>query len=126
MNISYKPIYSEDELNSLLEHMINPSLHQEFDAGINDQFGKWENIHLNNTYCPQCKKGHLVIRNGKNGLFGGCSNFPKCKNTMNIENITYEILEKSGFNLYKIETSCWEHSFFDEWCDFVKETIRYY
>lgn len=108
MNISCKPINSEEELNALLEHMSNPTVHQEFDVGINDQFGKWKNIHLNDTSCPQCKKGHFVIRKGKKGLFGGCSNFPSCKNSMNIENITYEILKKAGFNLYKIETQCWK------------------
>ena len=32
------------------------------------------------TYrCPQCKKGFMVKRNGKNGEFWGCSNYPRCK-----------------------------------------------
>ncbi|MBR1858635.1 MAG: topoisomerase DNA-binding C4 zinc finger domain-containing protein, partial [Selenomonadaceae bacterium] len=33
--------------------------------------------------CPLCKKGHLVRRNGRNGIFWGCSNFPKCRMTCN-------------------------------------------
>ena len=32
--------------------------------------------------CPRCG-GNLVERNGKNGKFYGCSNFPKCKFTKN-------------------------------------------
>lgn len=34
--------------------------------------------------CPYCK-AELVLRNGKNGKFYGCSNFPKCKYTTNCE-----------------------------------------
>ncbi|MBV3443484.1 topoisomerase DNA-binding C4 zinc finger domain-containing protein [Prevotella copri] len=32
--------------------------------------------------CPQCG-GQLVLRNGRYGSFYGCSNFPKCKFTLN-------------------------------------------
>lgn len=31
--------------------------------------------------CPRCKKGAMVKRNGKNGEFWGCSNYPRCKMT---------------------------------------------
>ena len=34
--------------------------------------------------CPRCKAS-LVIREGKNGKFYGCSNFPKCRFTTNVE-----------------------------------------
>lgn len=34
--------------------------------------------------CPQCN-GHLVLRRGKYGLFYGCSNYPKCRYTKNID-----------------------------------------
>ncbi len=30
--------------------------------------------------CPRCK-GQLVLRKGKNGMFKGCSNYPKCRYT---------------------------------------------
>lgn len=33
--------------------------------------------------CPRCKRGILVKRNGKNGPFWGCSNFPQCRMTCN-------------------------------------------
>lgn len=34
--------------------------------------------------CPYCKS-ELVLRNGKNGQFYGCSSYPKCRYTMNIK-----------------------------------------
>lgn len=37
--------------------------------------------------CPYCK-GELVLRNGKNGKFYGCANFPKCRYAANFENET--------------------------------------
>lgn len=32
--------------------------------------------------CPTCSVGTMVPRSGKHGRFYGCSNFPKCRNTM--------------------------------------------
>jgi hypothetical protein len=37
----------------------------------------------NQKICPYCK-GELVLRNGKNGQFYGCKNYPKCRYTMNV------------------------------------------
>ena len=37
----------------------------------------------NEYACPRCKQGILVKRNGKNGVFWGCSNFPICRMTCN-------------------------------------------
>ncbi len=51
--------------------------------------GKFGNF-LNN--CPDCHKGRLVARTGKYGKFIGCSNFPNCTYTTNIED------EKSKYN----------------------------
>lgn len=31
--------------------------------------------------CPRCEDGYLVKRNGKRGMFYGCSNFPRCTYT---------------------------------------------
>ncbi len=36
--------------------------------------------------CPQCRKGVLLKRHGKNGDFWGCSNFPRCRMTCNDKN----------------------------------------
>lgn len=35
------------------------------------------------TICPRCKSGVMVKRNGKNGEFWGCSNYPNCRMTCN-------------------------------------------
>lgn len=40
--------------------------------------------HQDGPTCPQCNVGKMVERNGRNGKFLGCSNYPKCKNTGNI------------------------------------------
>ena len=34
--------------------------------------------------CKQCD-GYYVLRNGKFGAFGGCSNFPRCRSTIRLE-----------------------------------------
>ncbi len=39
---------------------------------------------INEGICPRCGKS-LVLRNGKYGNFYGCSNYPKCKFTLNIK-----------------------------------------
>ena len=61
-------------------------------SAVNDRtITKSEHIHniynlqnnLSNNICPRCGK-KLVIRNGKNGSFMGCENYPKCKFTKNI------------------------------------------
>lgn len=38
------------------------------------------NATINSGICPKCG-GHLVQRNGKYGIFYGCSNYPKCRFT---------------------------------------------
>lgn len=40
--------------------------------------------HIQQGICPRCG-GKLVLRNGKNGRFYGCSNYPNCKFTKNTE-----------------------------------------
>lgn len=37
---------------------------------------------ISNGICPRCS-GQLILRQGKFGSFYGCSNFPKCKFTLN-------------------------------------------
>lgn len=38
---------------------------------------------IDNNICPRCNK-KLIVREGKNGKFLGCSNYPNCKFTKNI------------------------------------------
>lgn len=35
--------------------------------------------------CPKCKEGHLILRKGKFGKFMGCTNYPKCDYTSELE-----------------------------------------
>ena len=39
---------------------------------------------MNSMICPKCGS-KLIIRDGKNGKFIGCTNYPKCRFTKNIE-----------------------------------------
>lgn len=49
------------------------------------------------TNCPKCN-GTMVERKGKYGRFYGCSNYPRCKHTMNqlpkVDNDASELLEE--------------------------------
>ncbi len=101
-NIDYPSVYSTNKLttiksnnnsntllsvdkmeyyyNKLLQLQCNPTISKE--EHIN-------NIHnmqnqIKHGICPRCG-GKLVLRTGKNGQFYGCSNFPKCKFTKNID-----------------------------------------
>lgn len=40
--------------------------------------------------CPTCGKGFLVWRHGQYGSFMGCSNYPTCRHTRNLERSIYE------------------------------------
>jgi DNA topoisomerase-3 len=41
---------------------------------------------LNGEYaCPRCKRGVMKLKEGKNGAFWGCSNFPHCRETCDDE-----------------------------------------
>ena len=46
--------------------------------------------------CPRCKDGFMIMRNGKNGAFWGCSNYPDCKMTAS---------DKNGKPVFKKEAS---------------------
>ncbi len=35
--------------------------------------------------CPECGKGDVVLKSGRNGLFAACSTYPACKFTANIQ-----------------------------------------
>ena len=58
----------------------------------------------------QCKtcEGHYVIRNGKYGVFAGCSHYPVCKSTLNIPELVYEFIRKYGINIYQWQKQCWK------------------
>ena len=58
------------------------------DKSVKDSVSAMENIpqemNMKEEVCPQCQ-GKLVVRNGKFGKFIGCSNYPKCRYTKNID-----------------------------------------
>ena len=55
------------------------------DSVTADSISHYAQTHNNaKNICPQCKRGLLVIRNGKNGKFYGCSAYPNCKFTKNL------------------------------------------
>ncbi|MBE6648975.1 MAG: hypothetical protein E7614_05590 [Ruminococcaceae bacterium] len=70
--------YSDREARA--EHKQNVIAYQE----------SLENMQKQNI-CPYCKS-ELVLRNGKNGKFYGCKNFPKCRYTMKYEEQQKETL----------------------------------
>ncbi|MFV0636347.1 DNA topoisomerase 3 [Mitsuokella sp. WILCCON 0060] len=50
---------------------------------------KAEDIHMEvkgENVCPRCHQGVLIQRKGRNGVFWGCSNYPKCRMTCNDKN----------------------------------------
>lgn len=73
----------EDRLHSMAEGDA------ELDEFLQDQIAfstllcrKADEIHLPLSGahpCPRCRKGVLQRREGKNGVFWGCSNFPRCR-----------------------------------------------
>ncbi|WP_394330799.1 topoisomerase DNA-binding C4 zinc finger domain-containing protein [Galbibacter marinus] len=36
--------------------------------------------------CPDCKSGYMTKRKGRFRIFLGCTNYPRCKNTINLDN----------------------------------------
>ena len=51
---------------------------------FNQTFNQLE-ILDNTIICPKCASGFMVKRNGKFGCFLGCTNFPKCKETIDLD-----------------------------------------
>lgn len=47
---------------------------------------KLTNEKIKGNICPRCG-GTLVLRKGKYGTFYGCSNYPKCRYTINSKNL---------------------------------------
>ncbi len=77
--MSYKEeiIDNVDELKDkiIINNIVDKDKRKEHIDNINAT-----KIEYDNNTCPKCG-GELVERNGKNGRFIGCSNYPKCKYT---------------------------------------------
>ncbi len=57
--------------------------------------------------CRNCG-GHYVAREGKYGVFVGCSEFPRCKSTMSVPELAHAFIMKYGLNLYGWKKNCWK------------------
>lgn len=78
--------YNREEHNDYIRKY--ELLMADVDKSVKDSVSAMENIpqemNMKEEVCPQCQ-GKLVVRNGKFGKFIGCSNYPKCKYTKNID-----------------------------------------
>ncbi|CCV64051.1 DNA topoisomerase IA [Alteracholeplasma palmae J233] len=96
----------EKELDEIAEHKVNGKVllkdfYDRFIPTLELADQKMEKIgpEVTDKICPLC--GHqLVIRRSKHGEFLGCSNFPKCRHTENIETNpeNKEIIEENKQN----------------------------
>ena len=80
----YTETIIEEEVNVLIkkiEKLQDKSLNRNFNHVNNIKKSLKEN-HCDDKICPKCG-GKLVERNGKYGEFLGCSNYPRCKYTLN-------------------------------------------
>ena len=65
-----KPKYSA----SPMEHMEENATAKAKDSKDRDKY-----------LCPRCREGHLRQIRGKNGMFWGCTNYPRCTATFDDE-----------------------------------------
>ncbi len=65
--------------------------------------------------CPDCQTGDLVIKEGRYGRFIGCSRYPDCKFTRNIENEVEGICPLCGSGLVSRRSHKYKRNFFT--CD---------
>ena len=57
--------------------------------------------------CDKCN-GFYRIRDGKYGMFAGCSNYPNCKSTLNLPDIILKYIENYGLKVYRWEKACYK------------------
>ena len=101
MGLYLESINTKKQLEDTLKHMCNPVVEDFMPT-------RKPPVHFEYIKCPKCKEGHIVLRDGMHGYFGGCSKFPKCGGTMHVDKIVYESIKTFGFNLYKWDTQCWK------------------
>ena len=83
--LSFEKCLSIDELNKIQTILESSELKErnarkEHIKNIK-QHVREKKIKMANLICPRCN-GELKLRNGRNGKFYGCSNYPKCRFTM--------------------------------------------
>lgn len=57
--------------------------------------------------CNNCN-GNYVLRIGKYGEFGGCSNYPNCKSTIKLYDLIFRFFIEEGIRIYKWKRECYK------------------
>jgi hypothetical protein len=52
--------------------------------------------------CPECSEGYLRVIDGKYGKFIGCSKYPNCKFTKNLDKAKAEYKDKSNKEFFEL------------------------
>ncbi len=107
-------IYSMEQSNSMFLNEINPYLLRlrldttnRWDEGLSDYMksfikGILPDIPIS---CPNCDS-FLVKRTGKKGNFLGCSRYPKCNYTQDLENLSERYEDKKIFTIDSLPRFC--------------------
>ena len=57
--------------------------------------------------CGICD-GHYKVREGKYGIFAGCSNYPTCKSTLRLPDLALKYIQHYGLNIYHWDKECYK------------------
>jgi DNA helicase-4 len=107
-------IYSMEQSNSMFLNEINPYLMRlrldttkRWDEGLSDYMKSFIKGILPKTpiSCPNCDS-FLVKRTGKKGNFLGCSRYPKCNYTQNLEDIAERYEDKKILTVDSLPRFC--------------------
>jgi len=107
-------IYSMEQTNSIFLNEINPYLMRlrldttkRWDEGLSDYMKSFIKGILPATpiSCPKCDS-FLVKRTGKKGNFIGCSHYPKCKYTKDLENLSERYDDKKILTVDSLPRFC--------------------
>jgi ssDNA-binding Zn-finger/Zn-ribbon topoisomerase 1 len=107
-------IYSMEKNNSMFLNEINPYLMrlrldktQRWDEGLSDYMKSFIKGILPETpiSCPKCDS-FLVKRTGKKGNFLGCSRYPKCKYTQDLEDLSERYEDKKILTINLLPRYC--------------------
>lgn len=50
--------------------------------------------------CASCSGGHYKVREGKYGIFAGCSRYPTCKSTLSLPDLVLKYIQLYGLKIY--------------------------
>lgn len=72
---------------------------------------------VSNCLKPSCKdirvpcnacNGNYKVKNGKYGIFAGCSNYPSCKSTLKLPDLVLNYIQLYGINIYRWYKECYK------------------